>query len=209
MNVAEAILLKIDHALTLKDQKKLKMVIEETISELEAIDSDRRNSYINYLIGYCWYLHPDRQYSNRVENEVEKALLSAINQVGNFAKAWLYLGHNAYDFANYNMALKRFMNVDSDQLPPYLKLKTQEMIVCCKIHLEGLAACLSDLEKFVFLCEQYEPEDLWPQELARLINEKHKHLDKLKKKYLKKIAQQIDIAGNFGIWFCELIEGKH
>lgn len=206
MSVPEAILLKIDHVLSLKDRKELKDAIEDVIPELEAFSPKRKEPEVNYLLGYCWYLHPDRQYSKQIEGEVEKALTLAIKQDSNHAKAWLYLGHNAYDFAHYRLALERFMNVDPYQLPPYLKLKTQEMLICCKIRLEGLGLCLLDMEQFAVSAEKYQPEDLWPQELAKTITESRDYLSEFERGRFKKIAQRIDATGKLGNWFSELFE---
>lgn len=206
MNIPDSIFQKIDNVEIIEDPIELKGLIEEIISELKSIPNYEKDPDINFYIGYCYYFHPDRRYSIEIENIVEQSLQLAISQSPDFAYAWLYLGHNVYDLGNYNLALERFMNVNTDKLNSYIGLKTLEMRVCCKIHLKGLSSCLSDLDEFVTIAEHGESIDLVPWQLAKAITDKAEHLSKYESARFKRFAQRIDTKGGFisnwflGIW---------
>ena len=162
---------------------------------------------MNYLLGYCWYLHLDRQHSKQIEEEVERALLLTVRQAPDFAKAWLYLGHNAYDFKRYALAKERFSCIGTTALPPYLQLKADEMLLCCAIRLNGLSQCLDKMEQFIVVAERHEIQDIWPQELSKTLAEYLPTMPLAEYQRIKTLAHRLDNAGHFGNWFGEIVDG--
>jgi len=203
--IPESILSKIDAALELKHQDELRRATEDIVADLKVLSSDIDDAQIDYLLGYVWYIHPDRQHSNQIQEASDKALLAAVSKDPDKALAWLYLGHNAYDLGRYEMAEERFLKVDLQQLSPYLGAKAQEMILCCRIRLHGLGRCLKELDKFVSMAEELEGQDLWPQELARVLGEAKGGIGEFDRARARVAARRLDELGRFGDWFDSLL----
>ena len=207
MSVPELILQKIDHALTLKNAADLKDSVEEVIAELiELKSSNSADTEIHYLLGYCWYIHPERENNRQIEVRVERELQLAIKQEPDLPFAWLYLCHNAYDSNRYRLALERALKVNIDKISPYYRLKTLEICLCCKIHLNGLKGCLDDIAEFVETANQQEIQDVWPSELAKVITQYVHTIDQATTRKLESLLKRLDKVGQFGHWFGEVME---
>ena len=207
MSVPEPILRRIDHALTLKNAADLKDSVEKIIADLtELRSSNLADPEICYLLGYCWYIHPDRENNRQVEARVERELQLATKQEPDFQFAWIYLCHNAYDFNRYRLAWERALKVDVNKLSPYYRLKTLEMCLCCKIHLNGLRGCLDDISKFIVIASREEVQDVWPSEFAKVITQYVRTIDQATKRKLDILLKELDRVGQFGDWFEGIME---
>lgn len=199
--VPESIQAKIDNLISLNSHDDMKVAVNEIVQELQSIRDNSNVSSVSYLQGYVLYLHPDRQHSEQVRFAAEEALLAAVDADPNNALAWLYLGHNSYDFGDYATARERFSRVDSKLLKPYLAGKAHEFFLCCEIICEGLQHCFNELDCFVEFVEHSDPDDLMPIELARVLRKSVSSLTEFDAARFRAIMQKLDRAGNFEPWF--------
>lgn len=129
-------------------------------SEYSSFSSERAE--LLYLLGYTYYLYPDRRDRNIYEN-IDKALLLAIEIKADYSIAWLYLGHNAYDLGRYNDAKERFSRCQENHFNSFYQLILLEMQLCCAIKIDGIAEMLDEVEDFVEKLEKHDPpEDVFP-----------------------------------------------
>lgn len=170
MPIPESIYEEIDNILEISrsDRDDIPPAIDRVISHIQSLLLTSEYSSFSieraellYLLGYTYYLYPDRSDRNIYEN-IEKALLSAIEIKADYSIAWLYLGHNAYDLGRYNDAKERFSMCQENHFNSFYQLILLEMKLCCAIKIEGLAAMLGEVENFVEQLEKHDPpEDIF------------------------------------------------
>jgi tetratricopeptide (TPR) repeat protein len=161
-NVLEPILIDLDKIILLPSQQQ-EGGLKECLNKLHALPMSTRNSDYYYLEGYAYYLlHP----SSLPEAEFcfKKAL--ELDGLNNYAR--LYLGHCLYDRKDYQLAVDQFLKVDKNYLPDFLKMKVDEMIICCELR------CSSSKKKDLLqdFFQQYQPQnyfDDYPFELSKLL----------------------------------------
>lgn len=203
--IPEAILSRIDGALSLKQRDLLARTVEEIISDLAGLPAGEDQAEVDYLVGYLWYIHPSRLVSSSIVDLVEKSLSSAIQSSPDHALAWMYLGHNAYDFGRYKEAHERFTRVDPRSLSLYLGLKSVEMLASCSIRLKGVSDSRAELVRYVEAAEESEKEDVWPSELARALEDASTTQTLLE---IEDLAERIDSVGRFGSWFRDIVHRR-
>lgn len=203
--------LEIDQAAAEQEHETRKHRIEQTISRIEQLKLQRSNdAAVLYSLGYAWYMHPERISSDQIQEHTEQSLLAAVTSDPNYALAWLYLGHHAYDLAHYQVALERFERCASiGALPEYLQLKAEEMRLCCLIRLHGLAMSMDAFDRFVRIAERHPVEDVWPQELAKSFHDAANDPVLVDRVRMAELARRLDSAGHFENWFTGLLDSTH
>jgi hypothetical protein len=196
---------QIDDAMDVQDVEQRRSTVEEIINGLYELAAAEHSSSVLYSIGYAWYVHPDRMSSESIQQKLEDVLMDAIRVDPDCARAWLYLGHNAYDLGRYALAKDRFDRIAPGQLDGYLELKAEEMRLCCSIRLLGLAPSLDALERFVTIAEQHPVQDIWPQELAKVLRDSVGAVRPVDLARLEIFARRLDAVGQFGDWFVGLL----
>jgi len=61
-----------------------------------------------FLLGYALYFHPDRLTSPAIQERLKSALQSALDLDPGYARAHMYLGHQAWDLGRYAEAKSHF-----------------------------------------------------------------------------------------------------
>lgn len=150
-----------------------------------------------YLLGYTYYLHPDRINDVSIYEKVENSLCLAIHIQPHHSFSWLYLGHNAYDLGKYHEASKRFAKCKEEDFIDFIRLKLLEMQLCCQIKSEGIIKMIPHVEKFVTLLENHsDPIDVFPQELTRILEEGYdKILEEIEKEKLSNMLARLSKVG--------------
>jgi tetratricopeptide (TPR) repeat protein len=198
---------KIDAAEQLDDPQERAELLEDVVRMIGPLTSEHVDDAPGfYAVGYSWYMHPRRLLEPRIYEAAEDALRTAVELNPDDALAWLYLGHNAYDFGHYDSARDRFVRVNVRQMSDYLRLKVEEMSLCCDVLLNGLGPSLDCFDKFVCSAETLEPVDIWPQQLAKLLASEARRLTATELPRLQAFAQRLDKVGQFGPWFQETVE---
>lgn len=199
---------QIDAAVAEEDAFVKKSAIEELARRAESLAHETGSADAFYSLGYVLYFHPERTESGALHARVDRALLDAIKVDPHHARAWLYLGHNAYDVGEFALAKRRFQRIADGALPPYLDLKAKEMDVCCAIKTEGLRAAVLEFRRFVKIAEAHPSEDIWPKELASCFREGLTGCDQASLPQLRELAKRLDAVGNFGPWFQQIFEAS-
>jgi ribosomal protein S18 acetylase RimI-like enzyme len=102
--------------------------IQEYLAELENLPEDEKDEEYFYFKGLIHYMkHPSEM--NQAQEFFQKAL--EINPVHNHAR--LYMGHCLYDTGFYKNAEYHFSLIDKEEFEDWIKMKVEEMIVCCHI----------------------------------------------------------------------------
>lgn len=127
---------KYDEAILLPENEQ-NAALQKILAEFESISEDKRNDEYFYLKGFINYFKEPSDIS-QAKNYFQKAL--EINPVESYAR--LYLGHCLYDLGDYKEAEYNFSIADEDgfneNARELLKMKTEEMLVCCHIKEIGL-----------------------------------------------------------------------
>jgi tetratricopeptide (TPR) repeat protein len=194
----------VQRASSIQDVEERRRAIERVGAHLESAAARTRTAALLYLLGYAWYFHPDRASSRAIQDKVETALRSALEVEPKFARAWMYLGHHAFDLGNYDEARRFFDKVDSAQLGTYWQMRLFEMRLCCAIAIDGLAPSLGLFEDFVRKAEESVPQDVWPSNLAKWVKAQAAGLEESDKVKLRQLGARLDRAGQFGEWFSSL-----
>lgn len=179
--------------------------VDNLLIEKKASYSKEKIAELFYLLGYIYYLHPDRSRDNLIFQKVEKSLNTAIQLDNKHSMARLYLGHNAYDSQDYILAKKRVDLISRDAIDPYFYLKRLEISLCCSIRTRGLINCLEELEAFIQEAEKYPIEDIYPPSLARTIEDCKNSLPASQHSRLMQLMERLDNASGFTNWFTRLI----
>lgn len=195
---------EVDNAAREKQAEERRTRIERVIEKLTELRKEDPSSVVSYALGYALYAHPDRLSDGTIFCAVNEHLSTVLQSKPNDALSWMYLGHNAYDVADFEVAWERFHNAAHGDLPDYLALKVREMQLCCRMSTRGLAATIDELETYVVAAERNSPEDIWPQELARMLGAQRWELSPAVRSRLVPLLRRLDRAGAFGTWFSEL-----
>lgn len=179
--------------------------INALLIEQKRFYTEEQIAELFYLLGYVYYLHPDRINDKSVFQKIEKFLATAVQLDEKHSMARLYLGYNAYDSKNYNLAKERFKLISRDAIDPYFYLKLIEIALCCSIRIQGLMNCLEDLDSFVKEVEQYPIEDIYPHSLAKTIEGCKHSLIVSQNSRLIQLMERLDNAGGFVNWFSGLV----
>ena len=67
----------VDQASDVEDDRARASAIETVAESISAAAAAAPNAYLYYLIGYAWYLHPQRMTSEAIQEKVDSALRSA------------------------------------------------------------------------------------------------------------------------------------
>jgi hypothetical protein len=195
---------EVERASSAEDVSDRRRAIDAVIAKAKRLSEQTRTAPTLYMLGYAWYFHPDRASSQFIQDEVQTALRSALEVEPNYARAWMYLGHHAFDLGRYEEARRSFDRVELDQLGEYWRMKVFEMRLCCAIVMDGLSHSLPMMEQFVRRAEQDPPQDVWPSQLAKWVQTRSGTLGEVDKATLRQLAARIDRAGQFGQWFSSL-----
>ena len=185
---------EIHEASAIKDLASRKKAIEAVAGKIEEVIAQRRAAATLFLLGYAWYFHPERMTSPVIQEKVEAALRYAIELTPAYARAHMYLGHQAFDLGRYKEARSHFENVNVEQLEPYWGMKVHEMRVCCAIAIDGLPQSLNALEGYVQMAEQLPCQDLWPTQLAKWIKAQAPQLGEFEIRRVRKLAARLGEA---------------
>src|SRR4051794_13853923 len=93
----EAFWAEIDQAAETKDVEQRRKGIEAVTARLAEETAQNRTAPLFFLLGYAWYFHPDRLTSSSIQERLENALQSALELEPTYARAHMYLGHEAFD----------------------------------------------------------------------------------------------------------------
>jgi hypothetical protein len=171
--------------------------IEAVTAKLAGESARHPTAWLFWLLGYAWYLHPDRMTSTPIQKRSEAALHSALDIAPTYALAHMYLGNNAFDLRNYAEARSHFDRVDLSQLGSYWAMKVREMRVSCTIAIDGLASALDQMDEFVHVAEQHPPPDVMPTVLYRLVKTARSQLDEAETERLQLILERLERAERF------------
>lgn len=201
----DTLLDEVDLAAKDTDVELRRLRIVRVVEQLEEIQSKGLGPMVSYALGYSLYAHPDRISDQTISDAVDRHLKNVLRSKPHDALSWLYLGHNAYDLGKFEVALENFSKAAEGELPDYLALKALEMRLCCQISCLGLGATLESLESFVEAVEGHSAEDIWPQELAKVIHSRRGEVSSVLRSKLAVLFARLDRAGTFGTWFSELL----
>lgn len=145
-----------------------------------------------YLLGLIWYWFP-RETQSRDKN-CEKALKKAIKFKSDDDWSNMYLGYLYFDQRKFRKAIKFFQIVNRNSFKEvhlhWRILKLDELIICCKLHLDFDNFTISEFENYKKLCESSLKNDgfdyIFPLELTRCLVELS-NLKKINKVKLKKL----------------------
>jgi hypothetical protein len=193
----EALWGEISAADEIQDVTQRRHAIEAVTAKLAGESAMHPTASLFWLLGYAWYLHPDRMTSTPIQKRSEAALHSALDLAPTYARAHMYLGHNAFDLRNYAEARSHFDRVDLSQLGSYWAMKVREMRVSCTIAIDGLASALEQMDEFVHIAEQHPPPDVMPTVLYRLVKTERSLLGEVETERLQRILERLDRAQRF------------
>jgi len=199
----------VDAAVDLDDHVERAAALEKAIFDLEGLARSSPSAAVHYALGYAWYFHPQRQHSRTVWGVVEDYLGRACCECPEDPYIWLYWGHNAYEYGNYQVALDRFEHVDLARFDTrYMRLRAVEMMLCCEIMISGTESALETLERFVVLCEAGEPEDVFPTNLDQALKRRGLAVSVSAQPRMREALCRLDKAAKAGPWFADLLEGE-
>lgn len=206
----EDILRKIDAVLDLDDQERVVAGCNELSIQLRPEGSTLAADERAFLAGYVLYIHPGTSLSQESRHEARTQLLLAHASTSDSSirgRSALYLGHLLYDNGDFLEAQVWFERAMAEELQGYLGLKAVEMATCCSIGARGLQASLPAFGKFVERTGKAAMEDVWPRELARVLESAMTEpIDGDELQLLGELASALDAAGKFGRWFSEIVE---
>ena len=188
---------EIDRAAEIQDTEQRARAIETVATKLAVETGRTAIAPLFFLLGYAWYFHPSRLTSAVVQEKLESALRSALEVDPGYARAHMYLGHEAFDLRKYEQARSHFEMVDLSQLGSYWAMKVREMRVCCGIATEGLAQSLNLLDEYVQIAEQHSPPDVWPTELHKWVEAEGASLVEVDQQRLRQLLERLDRAERF------------
>ena len=115
MGVDDGLLQLLDQLLTRVDSARAedavvseRTTIEDVIRQLESLSEQQPSAEVDYALAYAWYFHPERQFDRAIQDRISTLLVSVTRAKPDDFRAWLYLGHNAYDAKRYKVALDHF-----------------------------------------------------------------------------------------------------
>jgi hypothetical protein len=160
-----------------------------------------------FVLGYVLYLHPDRVSSQQLRDSVDEALRASLKLDAHDFRAWLYLGHNAYDFRDFEGAARYFSDAAARAPRSYLGLKAFEMLTCATLVQGRMAEATQALAALVSQAEGLPREDLWPRELvAALSSTSLSNVDSDVMEELVRLGSRVDELGGLNRWVSEAIE---
>jgi tetratricopeptide (TPR) repeat protein len=179
MPIPENIYLEFDEILEIPRSNKdcLFLALDEVISHIQSLlltpeysISSSEKAELLYLIGYAYYHYPDRDNGRDIYANIEKYLSLAVEIDADYSIAWLYLGHNAYDTGQYNIARERFLKCQEEHFNSFYRLVLMEMKLCTSIKMEGLTVMIVEVGKFIDLLENHDTtEDIFPYVLTSIL----------------------------------------
>jgi tetratricopeptide (TPR) repeat protein len=175
---------KVDLALELLDIDDDLMThrLQDCLHELQAVPVTRRDSDYFHLCGYICYSKRPQQL-----HEAERYFKAALELDPFNAYARLYLGHCYYDSGAYQLAMECFLLVEKGDLPEFLQMKVDEMVVCCNLRMSLFTCGLVD-EVREFL-RTYAPQNYcedYPFELQKTLGLLGENLEDQESKALQK-----------------------
>ncbi len=205
----EAIWEALEELTKLSAANRDKVLAEGVIARADALvasSSDKTLPDSLYALGYSLYFHPERETRLDIQTRTESVLLRLTTLEPSNARAWLYLGHSAYDLGNFEAASVPFEKATSLSLPPYLHLKALEFSLCCQLRTRPAEETIRQLVAFVELATQYPMEDIWPHNLALTLKEHLPDFDTQETRAsFEESLRRLDRAGRFD-WFSELLD---
>ena len=209
-DIPEELYSELRQALELTDIREKARQLDGILAKLEAQPENAQSAESMYLQGYVLYTHPERRTSTQLQQETERRLAVSVVRAESqdaAASAWLYLGHHAYDLAQYEWAAARFDQVTHKAVTDYLWMKTVEMKFCTSVMLRGVGASLGHLEDLVRLAEVLPVHETMPQELARILPEATRKVDPQTRNRLLPLLERLDrrMGGN---WLVELVRSR-
>jgi len=114
--------------LTLLTADLQKSGAQECLAELESLPDDEKDDEYFYFKGFIHYMNEPSEII-QAQEFFRKTL--EINPIHNHAR--LYLGHCLYDTGFYKEAEYHFSLIDKDEFEDWIKMKVEEMLVCCHI----------------------------------------------------------------------------
>lgn len=178
--------------------------IEDAICEIEGYLRSGESSELYYLLGYASYMHPDWMSSPDLQTRVERALRRVLQLVPDDPYAWMYLGYNSYDLRHYEEALARFGSIDGSALPPRLKTKAREMLVCCHLRLSNIDSCVVELGRLVEAYDTHPAELIDPINLRCVVREISSTGHSAELASLRPLLLRLDHLAD-SVWFGDLV----
>lgn len=161
----------IDAADDIDDDGRRGAAIDEVLQAIQSQPGCEQSVELQYALAYAIYVHPDRLRSAALQSRLSDALRRTLLLDPSHALAMSYLGYNAYDLGEYQEAEKWFEDVDLTVLPPALRIKIEEMLLCCAVRIVGLGPSLERLKRFADKCEELPPQDVQPLSLRVAVEE--------------------------------------
>lgn len=206
----EEILSRIDVVLEQEGDERIAAGCDEVLRVLGAEDGVLEADERAFLTGYVGYLHPRTKSSEQARQEASQHLLQAHANASNSSlrgRAALYLGHLSYDVGDFSRAQAWFVRAQNEELGDYLGLKAREFETCCLIMSQGLGPSVEAFAEFVKRARNAVVQDLWPQELARVLSAKiAEPLSDDARSQIREGATVLDDVGDFGRWFGEIVD---
>lgn len=160
-------------------------------------------------LGYCYYVHRGREHSSHIRDLVDRHLDTAL-ELGWFEfHASLYRGHNAYDFANFDVAAAFFDRARQVAPKNYIGLKAFEMEACTALSRGHFAEFVEKAKAFAEEAERldYEVENLWPRELVRALAQHAASMPEDLRTTARGHLASIDTRGRLNGWLVEALDG--
>jgi tetratricopeptide (TPR) repeat protein len=178
--------------------------LEAIVSELERLWAPAPGPEGYYALAYALYLHPLREHSQHIRDRVNELLKAVVEERPEDFLAWLYLGHNAYDFGQYSAAMQYFREACERAKNDYLGLKALEFLAASTARQRGLAAAISPIERLAKAAETAEKEDVWPQELGKVLEQTDFLVSEDEAARLRDAVRRLDRAGRSASWLTSL-----
>ncbi|MEP6900887.1 MAG: GNAT family N-acetyltransferase [Actinomycetota bacterium] len=160
-------------ALLPEDLQKVRM--QECVAELKNLPEVEKDDEYFYFRGFIHYMSNPSEIA-QAQDYLQKAL--NINPIHNHAR--MYLGHCLYDTGFYKEAEYHFSLIDKDDFNDWIKMKIEEMLVCCHVKTTGLdEASLLEAKKLISKYQKLDYFDDYLFNLSKVLKEFDIDLDEL------------------------------
>lgn len=197
LRVPEKVLSTIDALLSESDDKDKRELAADARRTLEELEGCHDCAECQYLIAYIGYLE------SSPPEEISSQLKRALALEPEHGRAWLYLGHVAYDNGRYAEATGHFENARAHMASTYLRIRAHEMIVCSESRRTDRFPRMDILASFIQDAEGSDLADVWPAQLAQIMGQ-YKPSPEDRAMTLD-LARRLDRAAGVKNWFEGLV----
>ncbi|MBL8722113.1 MAG: hypothetical protein JNL79_39385 [Myxococcales bacterium] len=180
--------------------------VDRIISTIASLPEDAET---HYALRYCYYVHRGREHSPHIRDLVDRHLDTALELGGFDFHASLYRGHNAYDFASFDVVATFFDRARRVAPKNYIGLKAFEMEACTALSRGHFAEFVEKAKAFAEEAERldYEVEDLWQRELVKALAQHASSMPGKLRTAARDHLASLDARGRLNGWLVEALDG--